>query len=157
MGRKQKNPKSNGTGTTADCSRCNRNGEAFYCFKKNYIFDVDLAREMVSDGREVFELDADDVDYSIDRCEINEGHLAHVDPSFPGIVAHLFFRDDDGTMVHAHRLIDGHHRASRCRQDGLPFRVHILSERESVAILTRSPEGSKPEHLVAEDVPSATA
>ncbi|QEG40745.1 hypothetical protein [Roseimaritima ulvae] len=157
MGRKAENQAAEHSVSPADCSRCNRHGEAFHCFKKKYVFDIDMAREIVADGREVFELDADDVDYSIDHCEINEGHLAHVDPQYPGIVAHLYYRDDDGTVVHAHRLIDGHHRATRCRQDGLPFGVHVLSERESVAILTRGPEGSKPPHLVADEVPSTTA
>ena len=71
-----------------DCSRCTRNGEAFYCYNKNYVFDIDMAREIVSDGREFVELDPEDVDRSIDRCQINEGHLAHVDPKYPGIVGH---------------------------------------------------------------------
>ncbi|WP_372716929.1 hypothetical protein [Novipirellula sp.] len=138
---------------STECSRCTREGEAFYCFKKNYVFDVDMARAFVSDGRESIELEPEDVNYSVDRVEINEGHLAHVDPSIPGIVAHLYYPADDGTLVHAHRLIDGHHRASRCRQDKMPFYVYVLSEEESIATLIRSPEGSTPEHLVGAKVP----
>ncbi|WP_231612025.1 hypothetical protein [Novipirellula galeiformis] len=113
------------------------------------MFDIDMARTMVGEGRETFELEPDDVDYSVDRAEINEGHLEHVDPSIPGIVGHVFYPDEDGTIVHAHRLIDGHHRATRCRNAGLPFHVYVLSEEESIAILIRSPKGSKPEHLVS--------
>lgn len=138
-----------------DCSRCTRNGEAFYCYKKNFVFDIDLAREFIADGREPVELDEEDVDHSINRCEINEGHLAHVNPDFPGIVGHLFFRDDDGTYAHGHRLIDGHHRATLCRRQGIPFLVHVLTEEESLAILIRSPEGSRPEHLIPAEVPVA--
>ena len=139
-----------------DCSRCTRNGEAFYCYKKSYVFDIDLAREIVADGRELVELDSEDVDDAIDRCQINEGHLAHVDPSFPGIVGHLFFRDDDGTYIRGHRLIDGHHRATRCKRDGLPFYVYVLTEEESLAALTKGPEGSRPEHIIPAEVPASS-
>jgi hypothetical protein len=136
-----------------DCSRCTRKTEAFYCYKKNYVFDIDMAREIVADGRETVELDPEDVENAIDRCQINEEHVAHVDPSYPGIVGHLFFRDDDGTYAHGHRLIDGHHRATRCWRDGLPFYVYVLTEEESVAVLSKGPEGSRPEHLIPAEVP----
>jgi hypothetical protein len=131
-----------------DCSRCTRNGEAFRCFSKQYVFDVDLAREIVSDGREKVELEPDDVLYSIDHCEINEKHLEHVNPVYPGIVAHLYFPDPDtGKKIHAHRLIDGHHRATLCHRRGEPFYVYVLNEEESVRILLRSPNGSIPDEL----------
>ncbi len=133
-----------------DCSRCTREGEAFRCYKNSFKFDIDLAREIVSDGREPVELDPDDISYSLDRCEINEGHIDHVNLAFPGIVSHVFFPDKDGTVHHAHRLIDGHHRAARCLREGLPFYVHVLSEEESVRILDRAPDGAKPAHLVRE-------
>lgn len=127
------------------CSRCTRGeGEEFRCFRGRYKLDVDLAREFVADGRETWELDSDDLWYSINHCEVNEGHIAHVDPSIPGIVAHIFFPDEDGTLIHCHRLIDGHHRASRCLQLGIPFLVYVLSEAESVEVLTRAPEGARP-------------
>ena len=128
-----------------DCSRCNRrDGEAFWCLKSRYIFDVDKAREYAKQGHEVMELDPDDVVYSVGRCEVNEGHLPHVDPSIPGIVAHIFFPDDDGRLVHGHRLIDGHHRAARCLQLGIPFPVYVLTERESQKILMKAPDGARP-------------
>lgn len=125
-----------------DCSRCTRTGgEAFYCMKNRYVFDVDLAREIVSEGHEIMELEPDDVKYSVGRCEINKGHLPHVDPTIPGIVAHLFFPDDNGKLVRGHRLIDGHHRAARCLQLGIPYKVRILSPEESITVLTKAPKG----------------
>lgn len=129
------------------CSRCERtpeDGEAFRCYQNRYKFNIDIARQLVADGREAIEMDVEDIDYSLERAEINEGHLPHVDPSIPGIVSYVFFPTDEG-VVRASRLIDGHHRAARCRQLGIPFRIYVLSERESVAILERGPEGSKPE------------
>lgn len=133
------------TDTRKDCSRCNRGrGEAFWCLKDRYVFDVDKAREFIAErDHEMMELDPDDVRYSVDRCEVNEGHLEHVDPSIPGIVAHIFF-PDEGRVVHGHRLIDGHHRAARCMELGIPFPVHVLSEEESVDILIRAPKGARP-------------
>lgn len=129
-----------------DCSRCNRRkGEAFWCLRKRYVFDVDMARELIQHGdHEIMELEPDDVVYSVDRCEVNEGHVAHVDPSIPGIVAHIFFPNEDGELVHGHRLIDGHHRAARCLQLGIPFPVYVLSENESVKILMKAPDGARP-------------
>ena len=88
-----------------DCSRCNRKGETFWCFSNRYIFDIDMARDMISDGRPPIELEPDDVEYSIDHCEINKKHLDHVDPSIPGIVGHVFVPADNGELVHCHRLI----------------------------------------------------
>ena len=55
-----------------DCSRCNRKkGEIFTCLKRRYVFDVTKARKIVADGRAPIELEPEDVDYSIGRCEIN--------------------------------------------------------------------------------------
>ena len=79
--------------------------------KRNYVFDVDRAREIVQDGRESFELGEDDTRHSVDTSRIYDQHLAHVDTQYPGIVAHLWFQQPDGEVVHAHLLIDGHHRA----------------------------------------------
>ena len=127
------------------CSRCNRTGgEVFRCFKKEYVFDVRKACELTSDGREKIELEPDDVRYSVGKNKINEGHVTHVDPSIPGIVSHLYHQEDDGSLLHGHRLIDGNHRATRCLQLGIPFYVYVLTEEESIAILKRAPKGARP-------------
>ena len=46
--------------------------------------------------------------------------------------------------MHGHRLIDGHHRAAHCRELGIPYYVYILSEKESIEILSRAPKGARP-------------
>ncbi|MEO8494472.1 MAG: hypothetical protein ABI614_05350 [Planctomycetota bacterium] len=92
---------------------------------------------------EVMELEPEDVTYSVGRCQINESHLAHVDPSIPGIVAHIYFPNVDGEVVHGHRLIDHHHRAARCVQLGIPYPVYVLTERERVKVLMKAPDGAR--------------
>ncbi len=107
-----------------------------------------MARDIVADGREAVELEPDDIQYSLDHCEINEQHIDHVDHSFPGIVSHVFFPDSDGVVHHVHRLIDGHHRAAKCQLLDVPFYVHVLTEEESVQILYQAPDQARPAHLV---------
>lgn len=128
------------------CSRCQPRGlgETFRCYQERYLFDVERAKEMVSDGREPVQLAPEDLEYSLDRAIINQGHLAHVNPEIPGIVAHVFF-PLDGEVFHGQRMIDGHHRAALCQQRKLPFFVHVLSEAESVEILLEAPPGARPD------------
>lgn len=110
----------------------------------NFKFDVDLARELVSDGREPIELEPDDVRYAVERCHIYPQHLPHVEIKYPGIVAHYWCPDADGEILHGTVVIDGHHRAARTLELGVPFYVFILSEEESRRITVRAP---KTEHL----------
>ena len=107
--------------------------------RRRFIFDVDLARRIVSDGRSPVELDRDDMQFSLERCEVNFNHVPHVDPTIPGIVSHVFF-PQDGEIIQGHVFIDGHHRAARALQLNQPFFVHVLSEEESRRIVLRSPE-----------------
>jgi len=126
--------------TKARCSICRKHGrETFLYMRRRFIFDVDLARKIVSDGRSPVELDPDDVRFAVDSCEVNRNHISHVDPTIPGIVSHVFF-PQDGEMVQGHVFIDGHHRAARALQLNQPFLVHVLSESESRQIVLRSPE-----------------
>lgn len=108
--------------------------------KKSYIFDIDQAREITGDGREAVELDEDDVKFSLAKCRVSATHARHVDPSIPGIIATVTYQNPDGTRVTGHRLIDGHHRALRCLQDGLSYRAYLMDAEESTRILVRSPE-----------------
>ncbi|MDZ4852482.1 MAG: hypothetical protein SGI77_24600 [Pirellulaceae bacterium] len=105
-----------------------------------YKFDVDLAVSMVQDGREPVELDEEDVKHSLDWSNIFPQHLPHVDLKYPGIVAHYWYLEKDGILLHGHVLIDGHHRAARASQEGVPFHVYLLTEEESKAITVRAPE-----------------
>jgi hypothetical protein len=109
--------------------------------RRRFIFDVDLARKIVSDGRSPVELDRDDMRFSLEKCEVNHNHVPHVDPTIPGIISHVFF-PQDGEIVQGHVFIDGHHRAARALQLNQPFFVHVLTEAESRQIVLRSPEPS---------------
>jgi hypothetical protein len=109
-----------------------------------YEYDVDRARQLVNDGREPIELEEDSVRDSVQHAVINEQHLLHVDPTLPGVIAHVQYRDDAGEVFHGHVLIDGHHRAARCSREQLPFLAYLLTEEESQAVLLRSPEDPFP-------------
>lgn len=122
------------------CPHCGDGPETFRFMQDIYNFDVDLAREIVSDGRKPIELEPDDVEYSVDISRIYPEHVKHVNPIYPGIIAHIWYPEPDGTVLHGHVLIDGHHRAARCLEENLPYRVHILSEEESRRILLTGPD-----------------
>lgn len=122
------------------CAICNSRGRETFRYRgRQYVFDIDRARELLQDGREPVELDDDDVRFSLKKCHINKEHTKHVDTSFPGIVAVVWHENEDGTQVSGHRLIDGHHRAARCLELGIPYRVCLLTEQESIEILIKSP------------------
>ncbi|MCA9089323.1 MAG: hypothetical protein KDA90_11910 [Planctomycetaceae bacterium] len=127
----------------SSCPHCKGGAQTYRYLKGMYKFDVDLAHETVRDGRDPVELDRDDVDYCLDGCRIHEQHLDHVDTKYPGILAHCWYPLPDGTIAHGHALIDGNHRAARCRRDGIPYYAYLLTEEESRAVTLRSPDIEK--------------
>ncbi|MEK6257637.1 MAG: hypothetical protein AABP62_03370 [Planctomycetota bacterium] len=128
----------------SECARCQLNaedgGEVFYHRKKTFKFDVDLAIQIVSDGREPVEVDDDSLRNTLLKTEVDERHLPHVNIGRPGIIANVTYRLDDGRTVTAHVLIDGNHRAARCLQEGRPFSVYLLTEEETTRTLLRAPK-----------------
>jgi hypothetical protein len=110
-----------------------------YWYMGLYEFDVDLAREIVQDGRESVEVDDESVRTSVAGSQINKSHLAKVDPTVPGIIAHVSYHRDDGKVFHGHVMIDGHHRAARCLAEKRPFEAYILTPQESESVLRRAP------------------
>ena len=133
---------SSGSSTDAthdECPHCVGGEETYGYHKRSWVYDVDRAREIVSDGRNAVELETEDVEYLVDSSRIYAQHLDHVDTRYPGILAHLWGPGAEGTWEHGHLLIDGNHRAARCLRDGLPFRAYLLSEDESEEILERGP------------------
>lgn len=126
------------------CRRKRKGGEMYQYFRGNFRFDVELANQLVRDGREPVELDEASVRTSVERTEICQEHLAHVDVSRPGIIAHVQCTADDGEIVKGHILIDGNHRAARCLELNRPFLAYLLSEAESKAILLRQPTKTFP-------------
>ncbi len=128
-----------------DCPHCSNGAETFRYMKRLYRFDVDKARKLVRDGREPVELEPDDVKFSVETSHIYSQHVKHVNPKYPGIIAHVFYPEPDGNVLHGHVLIDGHHRAARCLELDRPYFVYLLSEEESREVLLDGPEAMKNE------------
>lgn len=137
--KKSRSVKSDSRKHREECPHCRGGAETFRYMKKNYLFDVDAARKMVQDGREPVEMDEDDTRHSVDISRIYPEHLPHVNTSYPGIVAHLWYEQPTGEIEHGTLLIDGHHRAARCLELGETFCVHLLTEEESRAIMLTAP------------------
>ena len=96
--------------TEEKCPHCSSGPETFRYIKNIFNFDVDLARKIVAVGHEPIELEPDDVLYSVDMSRIYPQHLKHVNTKYPGIIAHIWYPQPDGELLHGHVLIDGHHR-----------------------------------------------
>lgn len=122
-----------------ECPHCRGGSESFRYMQNIFRFDVDKARQLVSDGREPVELEPDDVRFSVDTSRIYPQHVQHVNPEYPGIIAHIWYPEQDGNVLHGHVLIDGHHRAARCLELERPYFVHLLSEQESREVLLEGP------------------
>ena len=120
-----------------DCPRCQRETENFHCYRWTYVFDVDKARNIVKDGREPVEVDDDSIREAVEKCVVDDFHLPHVDPTIPGIIAHVQFVTEQDEVVNGTLMIDGHHRAARCLRDGLVYRAFLLSEAETKAVMLR--------------------
>ena len=108
--------------------------------KHRYLFDVDLARKIVQDGREPVEVDEASVRQSVRWTVIYPEHVRHVNTDYPGIITHLWYPLKEGGRAHGHLLIDGNHRAARCLEKGIPFFACLLTEDESRQIVLKSPE-----------------
>lgn len=123
--------------------------ETFRYMQHKYVFDVNRAAEVVADGRRPVELADDSVRQSVRDTKLNSRHVAETEPDEAGIVAHVFYRTEDGELLHGQLLIDGHHRAAHCLQLQRPFRAFVLTEAESLAVLLRCPDGcpTRPEDL----------
>ncbi|MFN9720882.1 MAG: hypothetical protein ACK58L_19475 [Planctomycetota bacterium] len=121
----------------AACPHCVSGAETYGYLKRSWVYDVDEARRIVSDGRQPVELERDDVAYLVDNSRIHQQHIDHVNTIFPGIIAHLWGPGSAGQIEHGHLLIDGNHRAARCLRDQVPFRAYLLTEEESERILFR--------------------
>jgi hypothetical protein len=125
------------------CCSGNKEDEIFEFLGNAYVFNINLAKELVLDGREPVEVEEESVRYSVETSNLVEEHIAHVDPDRPGIIAHVSYTKSDGEIIRGHVLVDGNHRAARCMQLGRPFFAYILTPEESEQILLRRlPKGS---------------
>ena len=123
------------------CPRCQLNtvqgDEVFYHRKDTFKFNVDLAMQIASDGREPVEVDEESLRQSLLDCIVTQEHLPHVNLGRPGIIADVTYVFDDGQQHTGHLLIDGNHRAARSLQDGLPFYAYVLTKEETARTLMR--------------------
>lgn len=126
--------------SSTGCPHCRSGPETYWYMKHRYLFDVDLARQLVQDGREPVEVDEASVKQSVEWTVIHPEHVKHVNTDYPGIVTHVWYPLENGERVHGHLLIDGNHRAARCLQEGIPFFAHVLTEEESLQIVLKCPE-----------------
>lgn len=125
---------------SAACPRCEEGGRRQVREHPQVVrgvFDVERAWLLVeSVPREAQELPADQVDVLLTGAPLDPAHVEHVDASQPGMLARIAWADFAGEWHQAEILIDGHHRAARCRREGRPFRVFRLTLPETRLCLT---------------------
>ena len=123
--KKNKDPQSN----CKICSQRKLGGAEVYELKGpggSSIFDVEKAKQIVSDGRRPELVPADALALFLAASHYEEAHLPHVDPDSPGILGQRF----SGTF-----LLDGVHRAARCLQQGKDFHAFVLTQEETLSCL----------------------
>jgi hypothetical protein len=127
--------------TTKSCRVCCLHGkETFQYMKRAFVFDVDKARRITADGRKPVELDRRDVMHAVDNAHIYIEHIPHVRLKHPGIIARVRVTGADGKVVEGDLLIDGHHRAAKCLQLGVPYLAYRLTAEETDATLKKRPD-----------------
>lgn len=91
-------------------------------------FDIELAHEFCQDGRapELIEMEILDVLLQVNATTAE--HVDHVDPSFPGIACPVDYTPEGQPVM---GLIDGSHRAARCRRERRPFFAFHLTREEA--------------------------
>jgi hypothetical protein len=90
------------------------------------VYDVDLAKRTVSNRRSAELIPFDTLTDLLQGSHHVEAHLAHVDPSKPGILGQRF----KGLF-----LLDGLHRATRCVREHHSFSAFVLSPEETLSCL----------------------
>jgi hypothetical protein len=90
------------------------------------IFDVERAKQIASNGRRAELVPADTLTLLLATSRYEEAHTAHVNVDAPGILGQRF----NGPF-----LLDGMHRAARCRREKKDFRAFVLSQEETLACL----------------------
>lgn len=117
------------------CPECDgrRDGFQIYTIRLSdgslLAWDVELALQLCSDGRKAARVHRVHVDEMLRVNRYWPDHLDHVDAAQPGIVCVLEYTDDSHPLL---CLVDGSHRAAKCRRDELPFFAYLLTEPESL-------------------------
>src|SRR5262249_12361123 len=126
-----------------ECPVCQARGpQVFRYFDGRYCFDVERARQLARDGRQAVELAPDDVRFIVETYSVHAQHVRHVDVAEPGIIANFCHPTGQGEAINGHRLIDGHHRAARCLELGIPFFAYLLSADETRSVLLDSAQAA---------------
>lgn len=116
------------------CKGCERHGtpgpELFKWGWGAMVFNVDRARQIVSDGREVKSVPHDWLINWLKQVTVEEGHLDHIQSNAPGILATNIEGGGKAGI-----LIDGNHRAKKAVNAKQPFLAHVLTAYESFLCL----------------------
>jgi hypothetical protein len=91
-------------------------------------FDIELAHEFCQDGRAPQLIETEILDAILQVNGITAEHIDHVDPSFPGIACPVDYTPEGQPVL---GLIDGSHRAARCRREHRPFFAFHLTREEA--------------------------
>jgi glutamate-1-semialdehyde 2,1-aminomutase len=126
------------------CARCRQAALVFSYRNGQFRFDLSRARALAQGARELVEVEEESVRASLEDVAIDPEHAAHVDATLPGIIAQVEMTDADGESVSGHVLVEGHHHAYRCLEEGRPFFAVVLDAEESRETLI--PDELPPEH-----------
>ncbi len=91
-------------------------------------FDIELASEICQDGRTPVEIPVETLESILKVNAITPEHVDHVDPTVPGISCPVDVTPNRQEVL---GLIDGSHRAARCRRDGIPFFAFQMTMEEA--------------------------
>lgn len=123
------------------CERCASGGRRQTCEHLQAVrgaWDVERAWLLVESApREPATLTEAELAAVLDGAGLDPDHVGHVEPERPGLLAEVRWCDFAGEWHGAEVLIDGHHRAERCRREGVPFRIYRLNYREARVCQTR--------------------
>jgi hypothetical protein len=90
------------------------------------VFDVTEAKRIASDSRAAEVVADQELRRMVEENDVEEAHLAHVDPEMPGIIGQRF----SGRF-----LIDGAHRAALALAEERAFSARVLSREETQSCL----------------------
>jgi hypothetical protein len=95
-------------------------------------WDIDKARQLLAEHptreRNYGRVPEDILIAILSDHELDGNHADHVDISYPGIAANVAHNGETLKL-----LLDGHHRAAKCLERGLPFGVVQLTSDEEKA------------------------
>src|SRR4029077_19114680 len=92
------------------CCGGEKEDEIFEFLGNAYVFNVNLANELVRDGRTPVEVEEESVRYSVETGNLVREHIAHVNPDRPGIIAHVSYTKANVECFRGNVLREGNTR-----------------------------------------------